>query len=133
MKKNWIVWKRTLGASICELVCPIVLMAILAISRLLVTSSEIAAKSNIGSTSFMIPSTDLLTTPNTTLFAQQSEFASFANFGQFNYSQMQPVMKFIPYHCKKSRFVDASPIVAFAGNSSYTAPIIRDLQAMCKS
>ena len=55
MKKNWIVWKRNLFGSICELVCPIVLMAILAIARLLVTSSEVAATSNMDQGAFMAP------------------------------------------------------------------------------
>jgi hypothetical protein len=36
MKKNAIIWKRTMFASICELFCPIALMSILAIARILV-------------------------------------------------------------------------------------------------
>ena len=50
MKKNWIIWKRSIGASICELVCPIALMAILAVARTLVTADNIKASSNIDST-----------------------------------------------------------------------------------
>lgn len=69
MKKNWIIWKRTLGASICELFCPIILMAILAIARLLVTSSEVAAQSNIKSSTLMIPSLDLLAANSNITFA----------------------------------------------------------------
>lgn len=55
MKKNWIVWKRNLFGSICEIICPIILMAILAIARLLVTSSEIAATSNMERGALMMP------------------------------------------------------------------------------
>lgn len=47
MKKNWIIWKRNLGASICELVCPIALMAILVLARALVSADTIAASSNV--------------------------------------------------------------------------------------
>jgi hypothetical protein len=47
MKKNWIIWKRNLGASICELICPIALMAILSLARLAVSADQIAASSNV--------------------------------------------------------------------------------------
>ena len=47
MKKNWIIWKRTLGASLCELFCPVVLMAILAVARALITMDDVAARSNV--------------------------------------------------------------------------------------
>ena len=50
MKKNWIVWKRSLGASICELICPIALMAILSVARTLITADFISASSNVDST-----------------------------------------------------------------------------------
>jgi len=43
MKKNWIIWKRTLGASLCELFCPVALMAILSIVRVLITPTDVAA------------------------------------------------------------------------------------------
>lgn len=65
MKKNWIIWKRTLAASLCEMFCPIVLMAILAIARVLVESNTIDARSNIWQTSLFVP-VDYLSNTNTT-------------------------------------------------------------------
>jgi len=47
MRKNWIIWKRTLGASICELVCPVALMAILALARIAVEQENFDRESNI--------------------------------------------------------------------------------------
>ena len=43
MRKNWIVWKRALGSSICELFCPVALMAILTLTRFAVTTEDISA------------------------------------------------------------------------------------------
>ena len=69
MKKNWIIWKRSLGASICELVCPIALMAILAIARSLVTADHISASSNVDSTVIYKP-VDYYAAPDMLSFAQ---------------------------------------------------------------
>jgi len=55
MKKNWIVWKRTIVASICELFCPVALMAILAVARLLVTAETFEERSNIWNTRIFNP------------------------------------------------------------------------------
>jgi hypothetical protein len=65
MKKNWIIWKRTLGASLCELFCPIVLMAILAIARVLVDKTDVAAQSNLSRAQLYYPM-DFLHAANTT-------------------------------------------------------------------
>jgi hypothetical protein len=64
MKKNWIVWKRTLGASLCELFCPVVLMAIIAIARLLVDSTTHDPSSNMQKSVLMAP----MVYPNVTRF-----------------------------------------------------------------
>jgi len=55
MKKNWIIWKRTLGASLCELFCPVALMAILAIVRTLIDPSVVAPQSNISKSKLFSP------------------------------------------------------------------------------
>ena len=44
MKKNWINWKRTLCASLTELLCPIVLMSLVALLRGVLESSEVPAR-----------------------------------------------------------------------------------------
>jgi hypothetical protein len=55
MKKNWIIWKRSIVASICELFCPVALMAILAIARSLVTTDTIEERSNIWNSKIFTP------------------------------------------------------------------------------
>lgn len=50
MKKNWIIWKRTLAASLCELFCPVILMAILAIARALIEIDNVDSRSNVWQT-----------------------------------------------------------------------------------
>lgn len=64
MKKNWIIWKRTLGASLCELFCPVALMAVMAIARALIDQEEILASSNISTSVLMAP------LPNVTSYLQ---------------------------------------------------------------
>jgi hypothetical protein len=56
MKKNWIVWKRTILASICELLCPLLLMSVLAISRILIEPSHWGTKSHLNDSVFIAPS-----------------------------------------------------------------------------
>jgi len=65
MKKNWIIWKRTLGASLCELFCPVALMAILAVARALVDFDTVSSRSNIENSALFIP-IDYLNNANTT-------------------------------------------------------------------
>ena len=55
MKKNWIVWKRTLGASLFELFCPVALMAILAIARALIDREQTLPQSNMNKSVLMAP------------------------------------------------------------------------------
>ena len=55
MKKNWIVWKRTLAASLCELFCPVLLMAVIALVRPLVESTVVPPQSNIFRSSLVAP------------------------------------------------------------------------------
>lgn len=84
MKKNWIIWKRTLGASLCELFCPVALMAILAIARLLVDFSTVNERSNIDKSNIFIP-VDYLNTTNSTILmaglnATKTAYGPFYNF-----------------------------------------------------
>jgi hypothetical protein len=65
MKKNWIIWKRTLAASICELFCPVALMAILAVARALIDKETIDPTSNVNKGTFFYP-IDYLQNPNST-------------------------------------------------------------------
>lgn len=59
MKKNWIVWKRTLGASLCELFCPIVLMAIMVLARVLIKAEVNDPSSNMNKSVLMAPMPNL--------------------------------------------------------------------------
>jgi len=65
MKKNWIVWKRTIGVSLCELFCPVVLMAILAIARVIISTTYYPAESNIKHAYLMYP-VDYMNSANVT-------------------------------------------------------------------
>lgn len=94
MKKNWIIWKRTLAASICELVCPMVLMALLAITRLAISSSIVSATSHISETAVIMPFTDMytnLTTANATLNATNAKYYNFSTFSEVDFSNYQPI------------------------------------------
>ena len=55
MKKNWIIWKRTLGASLCELFCPVVLMLIMVLARALITQNVYSPNSHMGNSVLMAP------------------------------------------------------------------------------
>jgi ATP-binding cassette subfamily A (ABC1) protein 3 len=66
MRKNWLIWKRTLGASLCELFCPVVLMAVMAIARIVVTKTYMPEQSNITEASFFYPVTHYNNSVNTT-------------------------------------------------------------------
>jgi len=150
MKKNWIVWKRTLGASLCELFCPVVLMAIIAIARLLVKSSEVEPQSNTYKSVLMAP----MVYPNLTRFnitgnssanlffgiarvnATYATFAGqyglFANFTNTSTITQNPLAKFLPMHCAKKRLDAPTPIIGVAGPPKYVEPIVRDLNALSK-
>ena len=39
-RKNWILWKRNLGASLCELLFPIFLIALILVIRLAISKSD---------------------------------------------------------------------------------------------
>ena len=47
MRKNWILWKRSIWSSLCELICPVALMAILTLARLAVEIKEFKEQSFI--------------------------------------------------------------------------------------
>lgn len=135
MKKNWIVWKRTIFASICELICPVALLAILAITRTLVDRETIAVTSNISKSTLIIPPINY-TAGNVTaqMNLQQSQLTNFTSFSSLNYTTAQPLLRFLPLHCAEysKRNFDQSTVIAYSGKSSITGPIIRDLESLCK-
>ena len=55
MKKNWIVWKRNILASLCELLCPLLLMSVLAISRTLILPRDLGTESHFKDSVFIAP------------------------------------------------------------------------------
>lgn len=139
MKKNWIIWKRTLIASICELVCPIILMSVLVMTRTLVNREEIAPQSNIDSQIFIAPMPQSLRSNGTAsdnLTASFNEYSTlyknFSDFANFDLSDNGPIANFIPTHCLEHRNTPKSPIIAYAGNDIYTLPLARDLQSLIK-
>lgn len=55
MKKNWIVWKRNILASLCELFCPLLLMSVLAMSRTLIVPRDYGTESHFKDSVFIAP------------------------------------------------------------------------------
>lgn len=55
MKKNWLVWLRTIEASLCELACPMILMGIICMARALIKPTDIAASSQMSTSVLMAP------------------------------------------------------------------------------
>ena len=73
-KKNWIVWKRNICGSICEIMCPLVLMALLAWTRMLVDKEWIEETSNLESATMWHPQF------STYEFDAEGEYYQFLNF-----------------------------------------------------
>lgn len=146
MKKNWIIWKRTLGASICELFCPVVLMAIMAIARALIDQTVHEPSSNMGKSILMAPLPPFLQqTPNVTTAYNSSfllsqtiaqlnqQYADLANFTSTDLLQKNPFTSFFPKHCMASRQDNSYPIVGYAGPTKYIEPLKRDLSTLCNN
>lgn len=128
MKKNWIIWKRTLGASLCELFCPVVLMAILAIARVIVDKTDVAAQSNLRGAQLYYPVDYLHAVNSTTAKASlASNLQPFVNFSSIMPNTTDPVFSFFPAGCKQADIDDARTIIAYSGNSNLTEAVIRDI------
>jgi len=54
-RKNWLLWKRSLGSSITELVCPVALMAIILLARALINKDTIQEDSQLDKRMFYFP------------------------------------------------------------------------------
>ena len=68
MRKNWILWKRSWIASVCELLCPVALMAIMSLARIAVKIDHNPSTSLVSNTTIYYPPVN---TPNqTTNFTQ---------------------------------------------------------------
>jgi len=110
MKKNWIVWKRNILASLCELFCPLLLMSVLAISRTLIDPKNFDTKSHFDESLFIAP---LVQPPfirdqsnvsdylALSMGAMGREYMTFTNFSLVNFTENNPVSNFLPFHCTK--------------------------------
>jgi hypothetical protein len=149
MKKNWIVWKRTLAASLCELFCPVLLMAIIALVRPLVESTVVPPQSNMFRSTLVAP----MVYPNATRFNLtrngtriggipliQATYQTFAesnfllsNFSQTNATAGNPLAKFLPINCAKRRAdVVAYPYIGVSGPAKYITNITKDVTELGK-
>ena len=136
MKKNWIIWKRSLGASICELVCPIALMAILVVARALVSSSNVASSSNISSSVIYKP-IDYYAAPDLFSFALQQNLSAqqnkpFFDFSNVTYLTNEAYMTDLPLHCGNFSSNPVRQVIAYAGDASITAGVVNNLKNLCK-
>lgn len=127
MKKNYIIWKRTILASMCELFCPVLLMSVLVIARTLITPDLHPSKSHFDQAVFLapLPSTNIIPN-NMDLMINQTQlglgmlYQNFSRFSNVNLSDNNPITNFVPYHCTKKSDSPATPIIAYSGNESYT-------------
>jgi hypothetical protein len=153
MKKNWIIWKRTLGASICELFCPVALMAIMCLARALISQETFAPSSNMSKSYLMAPLPNMTalmanqTTGNATsnrtaggntipssfvelqrLYASYGiNYGGLAGFSETNLVQRNPVSAFFPKHCIANRLRNKEmPVIGYAGSPKYMTPLIQD-------
>ena len=56
-----------------------------------------------------------------------SEYGNFTAFSLVNFTENNPIVNFLPFHCTKKSDSGSLPIIAYSGNDAYTQPIIRDL------
>ena len=117
MKKNWIIWKRTLAASLCELFCPVVLMAILAVARALVSKDTVAATSNVSKTTLFAPATYLSNATNVTkaISDMEASYQQFRTFSNVSFQQLSSVYTFLPKGCLSHDSTDAKTYIGYAG------------------
>jgi len=76
-KKNWFIWKRSLCASIAELVCPCVLMGLILFARQLIEIEVIPGFYDPTATKLMFPMQTSGAVSNETDFATQNEFDTY--------------------------------------------------------
>lgn len=152
MKKNWIIWKRTLGASICELFCPVALMAIMCLARALIDQESFAPSSNMSKSYLMAPLPNMTalmanssaavngtTTPNTFVELQglfghySTAYGGLANLSETNINTKNPLFAFFPSHCIANKLRNKEmPLIGYAGTKKYTTPLVNDLQKLSK-
>lgn len=150
MKKNWIIWKRTLGASVCELFCPVALMAIMCLARALINQEEFQPSSNMNKSYLMAPlpnMTALMSGTNTTnstlpptflelqrlLGHYNQSYGGLANFSETNLITNNPLLAFLPTHCIANKLRNKEmPLIAYAGTKKYVAPLVADVNKLGK-
>lgn len=110
-KKNWIVWRRTPVASCCELFCPIALMGILVVSRLLVSRVDVAPTSNISSAVMVTPlysnngqtlvndGSNHLPNLQAAMNDYQATYGPFGNFSMQNMTSNNQLQTLLLNHC----------------------------------
>ena len=134
MKKNWIIWKRSLGMSLCELFCPVVLMAVLAIARAIIQTTYYPEESNIQNAYLMYP-VHYLNASNVTASeeAMMSDMQGFLEFSNISMASKNAILNFFPQGCRQFSNENSRPIIAYAGDWNLTQSVIDDLAALCKS
>jgi hypothetical protein len=121
MKKNWIIWKRTLAASLCELFCPVVLMAILAIARLLVDKETVAAQSNLTKATLFYPIDHYSASNSTSATVQaHANLKPFLDFSNITIDKTNAVYNFFPQGCKQLKRDDPRTVIAYSGDQAIT-------------
>ena len=66
------------------------------------------------------------------MFNYTSKFDAFANASYLNFTNVNPFVKMIPINCFKQREYQASTIIAYAGDPTYTDAVVAELKKLCK-
>jgi hypothetical protein len=131
MRKNWIIWKRTWCASLCELICPVALMAILTIARSIVSIDHIDQMSMIPSTTIYYPpvnSSTNLTVVQSQINTLYSDFYKFSNVSAMS---VNPFVQFANTACFKHEFKERT-ILALGPNNSISWQVANYFQTTSK-
>ncbi len=86
-KKNWIVWKRNLFGSICELMCPLVLMSILVLTRHLIKKDLVEENTLLGESTLWHP---LMENTGADVLIDETNAYSFFNFTSSHLEVFRP-------------------------------------------
>lgn len=127
MKKNWIIWKRSLVASLCELFCPVALMAIMAIARALIDPDWHDPASNMASSAFFHPIDNLQVNNITTAFdLSKGQYSQFMSFSGLSFEEENTVLNFLPTSCTDlgTGRDPERPIIAYTGTKALTDKIV---------
>lgn len=133
-KKNWLIWCRTMGASLFELFCPVVLMAVLALTRMGIGSELVEGSSNIHNSTLFYPVGDFRKSPTVeeAILREENKYGSFANFSNINLTEKNMQLNFMPINCLRHGHNEERPIIAYTTSNLVTFNVLNDISVLSK-